>query len=203
MSDPGPPTAASPPPAPAPARAEEHHDRHYARWFIIGAVALVGAIILFFVGAAFLPRWWAHRIGDQIDGSATSGIGIGLFYGSVFTFLPLVVIWLGFRKRRSWKVWLATLIGAAIVAIPNLLTLGIVLGTGNAAHAGERILDVEGTSFRNSSMIGAIGAVVVFAVLLYVLRMRRRAKATMRRLETELRAREATGNDSAPRTPAE
>lgn len=200
MSDPGTTSAASP--APTPSRQEEHHDRHYGRWFLIGAIALVAAIILFFVGAAFLPRWWAHRIGDQIDGSATSGIGIGLFYGSVFTFLPLLVMWLGFRKRRSWKLWLATLIGAAIVAIPNLLTLGIVLGTGNAAHAGERILDVEGTSFRNSSLIGAIVAAAVFVALVSILRMRRRAKAAVRRLESELRTREA-GDDSTAHTPTE
>jgi hypothetical protein len=196
------PAATPPPPAPTPQpRAAAHHDRNIRRWIIIGAITFVGAVILFFIGAAFLPRWWAHRIGDQIDGSATSGIGIGLFYGSVFTFVPLVVLWLGFRKRRSWKLWLATVIGAAITAIPNLLTLGIVLGRGNAAHAGERILDVEGTSFRNSSLIGAIGAAVVFVVLIVILRMRRRAKDAMHRLEGELRAREAGG--SAPQKPAE
>lgn len=195
MSDPAassPPPAApaersAPPPAPPPPAPRE---RHVLRWVVVGAVVLVVAVVTFFIGAAFLPRWWAHRIGDQVGQSTASGIGIGLFYGSVFTFLPLLVLWLGFRKRRSLKVWFAWLVAAAIVAIPNLLTLGIVLGRGDAAHAGERTLDVEGPYFRASSLIGAIAAVVIFAIMWWVLRMRRHGKRTERRLRAELKARE-------------
>ena len=36
------------------------------------------------------------------------------------------------------------------------MTLGIVLGISDAAHAGDRILDVEGPGFRLWSLIGAI-----------------------------------------------
>ena len=48
---------------------------------------------------------------------------------------------------------------AVLLAIPNLLTLGIVLGVGNAAHAGDRILDVEAPAFRGASLAGALIAV--------------------------------------------
>ena len=188
-------------PAPAP---EAHKQGHAMRRVIVCAILLLVAVILFFLGAAFLPRWWAHRVGDQVSQSTASGIGIGLFYGSVFTFLPLLVLWVGVRKRRSWKVWLGMLVGAAILAMPNLLTLGIVIGSGNAAHAGERTLDVEAPYFRASTLIGAIGAVVIFSVLAYILLMRKRGKRTEQHLRDELRARDAAAEAASDKeTPSE
>lgn len=185
MSD-GPQPATAPRPAP-----DRRREVNWGRRIVIGGVLLLAAVILFFLGAAFLPRWWAHRIGDQVAESTASGIGLGLFYGAVFAFLPLLALWFAFRKRRPWKVWLAMLAGAVVLAIPNLLTLGIVVGTGSAAHAGERTLDVKAPYFRGSSLIGAIGAVIIFAVLQYILITRRRGKRTQTRLREELEAREA------------
>lgn len=164
---------------------------NWGRRIVIGGVLLLIAVVLFFVGAAFLPRWWSHRIGDQVGGSTASGIGLGLFYGSVFTFIALLALWFAFRKRRPWKVWLLMLLGVIVLASPNLLTLGIVVGTGDAAHAGERTLDVEGPYFRASSLIGAVGAALVFAVLLYILYTRGRGKRTEARLRDELKTRDA------------
>jgi MFS family permease len=175
---------------PAPS-SEGGREVNWGRRIVIGGILLLVAVVLFFIGAAFLPRWWSHRIGDQVGGSTASGIGLGLFYGAVFTFIPLLALWFAFRKRRPWKVWLLMLAGVIVLAAPNLLTLGIVLGTGSAAHAGERTLDVEGPYFRASSLIGAIGAAVVFALLLYILYTRRRAKRTEARLRNELKARDA------------
>jgi Kef-type K+ transport system membrane component KefB len=201
--DPASTPAATPPVSPAPAP-ETHREHHSMRRITIGAMLLLVAVILFFLGAAFLPRWWAHRVGDQVGQSTASGIGIGLFYGSVFTFLPLLVLWFGFRKRRSWKVRLGVLVGAAILAIPNLLTLGIVIGSGNAAHAGERTLDVEAPYFRASTLLGAIGAAVIVVVLWYILLMRRRGKRTEQHLRAELRTRDAAAEAASQKeTPPE
>ena len=77
---------------------------------IIATVALVGFALL---GAAFLPRWWSHRVAHQVNGSMSVGIMLGLFYGFVFTALPLVTVLRVFRKRRPWKVW-ASLAALAI-----------------------------------------------------------------------------------------
>jgi hypothetical protein len=160
---------------------------------VLVVVAL--AVVALVAGSAFLPRWWSHRIADQARGSFTSGIGLGLFYGFAFTLLALVVLWFGVRRITSWKGRLILLAVALLVASPNLLTLGIVLGPGGAAHAGERTLDVEAPGFRASSLIGAIVAVlVVFAVGL-LLRSRRRSKEDAALLRTELEA--------ARRSPAE
>lgn len=181
------PGSAAPPPAPAAPK----RDRPWGRRIVIWGIGLLAAVVLFFVGAAYLPRWWAHRIGDQVDESTAQGVGVGLFYGIVFTFLPLLVLWLTFRRRRPWKVWAAGFVGAVILAAPNLLTLGIVIGTGSAAHAGERTLDVKAPYFRGSTLIGAILAAAAFLALQYILVSRRRGKRTEARLRDELKARDA------------
>ena len=160
------------------------------RRLLIGVGVLVGVVLLYYIGGATVPRWWAHRIGDQVDGSSTAGIALGLFYGIVFTFLALMVLTFALARRRSWRArgWLIAL--AVLLALPNLFTLGIVLGTGSAAHAGERTLDVEAPYFRGATLVGAvIGALAVVGVR-YLMLSRRRAKDREARLRGELRARD-------------
>ncbi|MFF2028266.1 hypothetical protein ACFVW2_41680, partial [Streptomyces sp. NPDC058171] len=43
-----------------------------------------------------------------------------------------------------------------------VLTLSVVLGGNSAAHAGERIMDVDAPGFRGASLAGAIIGVVLF-----------------------------------------
>ncbi len=175
---------------PAPATPETPRRTPWRRNLILLAVALVVIVLAYFIGGAVLPRWWSHRIGDQVDGSLAAGIGLGLFYGFVFTFLPLMVLWLVVRRTRSWRfrAWVAA--AALLLAIPNLLTLGIVVGNGGAAHAGERTLDVEAPNFRASTLAGAIFAVLAFAALRYLLASRRRSRAREKSLRDELKARD-------------
>ena len=76
--------------------------------------------------ARFCRAGGRTAIADQANGSFTSGIGLGLFYGFAFT--------LGRADRpldrppriRSWKGRLILLAVALLIASPNLLTLGIV-----------------------------------------------------------------------------
>lgn len=184
-------------PAPAPAPGQSPLKRR----LLIGVGVLVGVVLLYYIGGATVPRWWAHRIGDQVDGSGTAGIALGLFYGFVFTFLPLMVLTFALVRRRSWRAraWLIGL--AVLLALPNLFTLGIVLGTGSAAHAGERTLDVEAPYFRGATLVGAvIGALAVVGVR-YLLLSRRRAKEREARLRGELRARDEAATVVAPSEP--
>jgi hypothetical protein len=162
---------------------------------LVGVFAVI--VVAYFIAAATIPRWWAQRIGDQVDGSIAAGTGIGLFYGFVFTFLPLLVVSFALHRGRSWKLraWLVAI--AILLALPNLMTLGIVLGTGSAAHAGERILDVEGPNFRAFSLVGAIvGALAVIAVR-YLMDSRRRARGRASELGEELRQRERADAEAA------
>jgi len=139
---------------------------------IVLAIVLGGGLI----ASATIPRWWAQRIGDQVDGSLVTGTFVGLFYGFVFTALPLLVLAAVARWRRTPRA-IAVAIGvAAVLGIPNLMTLGIVLGTGNAAHAGERILDVEAPAFRGASLVGALISLAMASFVAYLIVSRERAR---------------------------
>ncbi len=160
------------------------------RRVLIGAGVLVGIVLIYYIGGATIPRWWAQRIGDQVNGSITAGIALGLFYGIVFTFLPLFVLTFALRRRRSWRAraWLVGL--AVLLALPNLFTLGIVIGNSSAAHAGERTLDVRAPDFRGATLAGAIIGAAAVVGLRYLLMSRRRAKEREAALRGELRSRD-------------
>jgi hypothetical protein len=150
----------------------------WKRKLIVTAVVVGGILLLGLIASATIPRWWAQRIGDQVDGSIVAGTLVGLFYGFVFTFLPLLVLAAVFRWRRSWRALVVAAAFAILLAIPNLLTLGIVVGTGNAAHAGDRILDVEAPAFRGASLAGALLAAGLILLVGYLLYSRGRARPT-------------------------
>lgn len=179
----------------------DHTDRRrtWAKRALVVIVVIVVLVAAGLLGAAFLPRWWAHRIGDQANGGFTGGILVGLFYGFVFTALPLAMLRFTFHRRRPWKTW-AWMFGVAILlGVPNLLTLGIVLGSGKAAHAGQRTLDVDAPGFRGASLGGAIAAVIAFLLWEYLRYSRHRARDQVQQLRAELKARdEAAKTSSGP-----
>ncbi len=132
----------------------------WRRYVIVLVIGLTAAVLVYLFAVTVVPRWWAQRIADQVGGKMGAGIGWGLFYGIVFTFVPLLVARQAIRDF-SWRTRGILVAVAVVLAAPNWLTLGIVAGNGRTAHAGERILDVEGPGFRAATLIGAIGAAVV------------------------------------------
>jgi hypothetical protein len=154
----------------------------WRRKLVVTAVVVGIVLLLGLIASATIPRWWAQRIGDQVDGSIVAGTLVGLFYGFVFTFLPLLVLAAVFRWKRTWRALVMAAAFAILLAIPNLLTLGIVLGTGNAAHAGDRILDVEAPAFRGASLAGALLAAGLILFVGYLLYSRGRARDEARAL---------------------
>ncbi len=151
---------------------------------------LVGLALLFLIGlSAFLPRWWSHRIADQANGSFASGIGLGLFYGFVFTVLALAIAWFGLRRVHSWKGRARRARRRAFSSPRRTCSHSrSSLGVGNASHAGERTLDVEAPGFRASSLSGAVGATVALVALALLLRSRRRSREDAEALRAELSA---------------
>lgn len=153
---------------------------------IVLAIVIVGvAYIAYLMSAAFFPRWWAQRVADQVNGGVTRGTMWGLFYGFVFTALPLLLL---FQVRRGFFNWtwrgIVALI-AIVLAAPNWLTLSVVAGNSNAAHAGERIFDVDAPGFRAATLVGVVaGAVVAIAATALSMRLKRR-KAEVERLKGE------------------
>lgn len=145
-----------------------------ALWVVLLAV---GAWLLSMLLAAFLPRWWAQTIGNAVDGSFSAGAWWGLMIGAVFTGLAFVALAQAVLPNRSQRVRAGAVLLALVLAIPNLLTLGVVLGTNAAAHAAERTLDVTAPGFRGGTAWGAVlGAVIALAVVVLASLFRRRGK---------------------------
>ncbi len=132
---------------------------------VLALVLIALAYIAYALSAAFFPRWWAQRVGEQVGGELSAGTLWGLFYGFVFTFVPLLVLAQMRRSFLNWTWRFIVLAVAVVLATPNWLTLAVVLGNSKAAHAGERIFDVEAPGFRNASAIGAVTGLVVTLAL--------------------------------------
>jgi hypothetical protein len=170
------------------------------RWrrVLLGGGVAVAIVLAVLIASAAVPRWWAHRIGDRVDGSITQGVLLGLFLGFLFTFLALIVFVFVMRRARSVKAVAIGLAAALILALPNLMTLGIVLGVGSGAHAGDRTLDVEAPAFRGATLAGALLAGVVAGYVWYLLASRDSARDARQRAEDRL---EAAAADE-PETPS-
>ena len=174
-------------------RAESVHRRPFGKRLLLIVGGLVAAVLAWLAAAAFFPRWWAHRIGAVVGGRGATGVVTGLTLGIAFTFLPLVALRIAIRRDRSRRARLILAVLAILLAVPNLLTLWIVLGRSKAAHAGERTLDVEAPDFRWSTLIGVIIGAVLFGAVVFVLRSRRRRGKEIDKLRAELHSR----NDSS------
>ncbi|QBJ97300.1 hypothetical protein ERC79_16125 [Rhodococcus sp. ABRD24] len=173
----------------------------WAKKAIWGAVILVALVIAYFILAAFLPRWWSQQVGSLSSGSFTRGILWGLMYGVLCTAVPLLLFYIAWcsRHRKHARIWvIAALALGVVAAIPNLLTLTVVLGGSSAAHAGERTLDVDAPGFRGASLAGAIIGAAVFAVAVVLhTRYRKRGKE-LTELRSDLHQREPRSSGESP-----
>lgn len=164
---------------------------------IIAFVVLVSLAVGWVFAVAFLPRWWALRVGQVSDGSFTAGIFFGLTCGIVFIALPLALIRPVFRRRTAWIPRIAFLALAALTAVPNLTTLGIVLGNSEAVLDARRTMDVAAPGFRAATGVGAVLGAVGLLTLWGLLLGRRRRRRELADLRAELRRREAVDTEAA------
>lgn len=170
---------------PAHEKAAERKKANITAWLIIGAIALVLGVVLYMYVSTVLPVWWANTIGGQVDKNLASGVLLGLFYGFVFTFVPLLILWQIRRPRIRWPMKIVLIVIAVLVAGPNLITLGIHTGTNQAAHNAQRILGTEATWFGAWTAWGAIIAAIVFVVLVVSVWQYRRRGRRVKLLEAQ------------------
>ena len=150
---------------------EKLSTRRWVRRGVMIFVAIAAAFILNKAAASFLPRWWAQHVADQVGGSFTAGTMWGLFYGFVFTFIPILLIFQIRRRFLNWKAKVVVAVVAVALAAPNWMTLWVVTGDSNAAHAAERTFDVDVTGFRWATVIG-VGMGGLLSILLSSMGMR-------------------------------
>ncbi|GAB4086436.1 hypothetical protein GCM10028784_30660 [Myceligenerans cantabricum] len=140
--------------------------RGWVTRLLVAAGVLVAVWLVYQFLAAFLPRWWAQTIGNAVDGSFAAGAWWGFLIGAVFTAVPVVLLGLAaWPGRRAVPARVALLVLGVLCAAPNLLTVAVVLGSSNAAHAGERIMDVDAPAFRGGSLTGTLVGGVLALVL--------------------------------------
>ncbi|KAA1374900.1 hypothetical protein [Aeromicrobium fastidiosum] len=151
------------------------------RRIVLAIVIVAVAYVVYLLSAAFFPREWAQRVGDQAGGSLTRGTTWGLFYGVVFTAVPLLVLVQVRRRFFSW-MWRGIVVVVAIaLAAPNWLTLSVVAGDSKAARAGRSIMDNEAPGFRAATLIGVvIGAVLVIGFTIVTMRLKSRRNEVKR-----------------------
>jgi hypothetical protein len=150
--------------------------------FLLVCLAVLGTWLL---ATTYLPRWWADWIAGLVSGRFPRGIGIGLAVGVVCGTTPLLLSVTALRPGRSSRRGAVSLVAAAVLAVPAVLTLGLAKNSGDTARRAQRLLDVEGPGFRGACLVGAIGGLVVALAARLVLADRRRH---LRQIE-ELRAR--------------
>lgn len=163
----------------------------WVRRIVVVLVLLVVALVVYGLLAAALPRWWAQRVGGQVDGRMTVGIFWGLFYGFVFSFLPVLVVWQVRRPFLKWPWKIGVALVAVALAAPNWLTLSISLGDNSASDAGWITLVNEAPGFQWATLFGAIAGVLASLALVGTLASARRRKSQVSELEGRLRERDA------------
>lgn len=150
--------------------------RRLRTWLIVGFLAVAAVLVAVLIWTQFLPRWWAQTIGRQTGGTFSGGVGWGLIHGFFFTLIPLLL--LGLAVMRPWKtplVRIVLVVLAALVALPNLITLSVSLAPGNANEVARTTMDVTAPWFRGSVLIGAIVAgLAAFALGIWVVIQGRR-----------------------------
>ncbi|MGB9034864.1 MAG: hypothetical protein WCC45_10125 [Paeniglutamicibacter sp.] len=178
------------------------------RWGLrlgLGAAALVLLAIVYFVVRLFLPVWWATRIGNQTQGSITSGILLGLIYGFVFTFVPLLIAWQARYKKVSWPWKSVIVLVAVLVAIPNLLTLSIYANSSSSATKARTMIDTSATWFPSWSIGGAIAGLVLFVGIAAFWHLWHSRGKKIKAMKSDIKARStaqaASSNPELPNTP--
>lgn len=153
---------------------------------IVLAIVILGVgYLVYLTAAAFFPRWWSKQVAGQVNGSMSRGTMWGLFYGFVFTVVPLLLL---AQLRHGFFSWtwrgIIALIAIALAA-PNWLTLAVVAGNSKAAHAGERTFDVDAPGFRAATLIGVlVGAALAIGITAAGMRLKSR-RQEVKRLRSE------------------
>lgn len=172
------------------AGASEASGSRAANWRMRLFLTLGGLVVAFVIwkaSAAYFPRAWARFVADDVQGSLVSGWLWGLFYGLVFSAVPVIVLLQARRSVFSWPAKAVVVVVAVLLATPNLLTAAIVWGTNSSAHAGQRILDVDAPGFRAGTVLGVVVGVSLALLALALLANRRRLKSQLKDARDQLK----------------
>jgi len=157
----------------------------WQRRSLVAVLVVVLLVIAYFVARSLLPRWWASLAANLSNGAFGWGLFWGLFIGFVFTILPLFVARVTFRRGLEWRRrgWRA--LGTLVLAGPNLMTLGVVTGSSDGAHAGHARLGRDAPGFTGSTLAGVLVAAVASVAIWSFLAKHSRQRKELSKLRVE------------------
>lgn len=204
-------SAAQPASVPAPAKAK------MPQWLfrtILGVGAAAALVIIYLIASVTVPLMWANSIRDQVGGQLGNSIPIGMFYGFVFTFVPILVAWQAHRGNFNKWVRVSLVVLGVLLLIPNLLTLSVIYGSSQTAADARSIwansANWFGTWCQIFMVVGVVAAIAVIVLgrmwmrrgkkireikaAQKLVRVNEAAKARTARDEAKAAARAARGN---------
>ncbi|WP_159620528.1 hypothetical protein [Ruania rhizosphaerae] len=147
---------------------------------VSGAVLL--AIVLFVLGSALLPGWWAAVVTGWVGGVASAGVLVGLLCGAVFTLVPVAIGFIAVRWHRPWRTRLIIGGVALLLTLPLVLTIAIDVASTTAALDAKIDMQIGAPSFTGATYTGALGSAAVATVLILLLLRWRRSRKEVRAL---------------------
>ncbi|NVM95371.1 hypothetical protein [Arthrobacter wenxiniae] len=141
----------------------------WLRRTIVGAVAAIVLVVAYFIASVTVPLAWATSIRDQTGGKLGNAIPLGMFYGFVFSFVPVAVAWQAHHKKLDKWVRIGLLVVAVLLTLPNLLTLAVLYGTTGSAADARSIWTTGGANwfgtwsqiFMVAGVVCAVGVIVL------------------------------------------
>ncbi|ALE05447.1 hypothetical protein AL755_08100 [Arthrobacter sp. ERGS1:01] len=138
---------------------------------IVVIAALVILVIAYLIASVTVPLTWAHAIRNQVGGQLGNSIPLGMFYGFVFSFVPVVVGWQAHYKKMHKWVRVGILVVALLLTIPNLLTLAVLHGNSKTAADARAIWATSANWFGTWSQIFMVVGVACAVALIVLTRI--------------------------------
>jgi hypothetical protein len=165
--------------------ASERTSQPFIRRVIFVVIGVAVAYVMYLLAAAYFPRWWARQIKSLAGGEMTPAVMWGLFFGLVFTLVPLLVALAARFSMFNWKAKIGVVLFAIVLAFPNWMTLAISVGNSKAVHDASRILSDNAPGFRWATLFGAIAGALCAALLAAGGFLRRHRKQQVNELRQE------------------
>lgn len=134
---------------------------------IVGSAAAAVLVVAYLIASVTVPLAWATSIRDQTGGKLGNAVPLGMFYGFVFSFVPVAVGWQGHHKRLNKWLRIVVLGLAVLLTVPNLLTLGVLYGTTGSANDARSVWTTGGANWFSiwSQVFMVAGVVCAVAVI--------------------------------------
>lgn len=135
---------------------------------ILGVIIAAVLVVAYLIASVTVPLIWAKSIGNQVGNQLGNSIPLGMFYGFVFSFIPVLVAWQAHHRKLNKWVRIALVALGIALTIPNLLTLGVLYGTTQTAADARSIwantANWFGTWSQIFMLVGVVCAVIVIVL---------------------------------------